>query len=94
MFVESISKEARPMQSQVEGATGIRREMMNLLRQQVKILDSSRELSDIQLRECYDRQSRVQALREKLQAIAEEDSRVAAFLQDSPAKEFSVDRAA
>lgn len=82
------------MQSQVEGATGIRREMMNLLRQQVKILDSSRELSDIQLRECYDRQSRVQALREELQAIAEEDSRVAVFLQDSPAEEFSVDRAA
>jgi hypothetical protein len=44
--------------------------MMDLLRQQMEVLDSSPELSDRQLRECYDRQSRVQALRELLQAAS------------------------
>jgi hypothetical protein len=53
------------MATQVEDT---RREIMMLLRQQMRVLDSGAELTDSQLRECYDRQVRVQELREKLQA--------------------------
>jgi hypothetical protein len=55
---------------QAEDLVSMRREMMDLLRQQIEVLDSSPELSDSQLLECYDRQSRVQELRERLQAAS------------------------
>src|ERR1700693_201657 len=56
------------MQPQAEDIVAARREMFNLLRQQMEVLNSAPELTDSQLRECYDRQGRVQQLREKLQA--------------------------
>jgi hypothetical protein len=56
------------MQPQAEDIVAVRREMLDLLRQQMEVLNSAPELTDRQLRECYDRQGRVQKLREKLQA--------------------------
>jgi small-conductance mechanosensitive channel len=56
------------MQLQAEDIVAVRREMLDLLRQQLEVLNSAPELKDSQLRECYDRQGRVQELREKLQA--------------------------
>ena len=56
------------MQPQAEDIVAVRREMLDLLRQQMEVLNSAPELTDSQLRECYDRQGRVQELREKLQA--------------------------
>jgi hypothetical protein len=57
------------MQPQAEDIVAVRREMLDLLRRQREVLNSAPELTDSQLRECYDRQGRVQELREKLQAI-------------------------
>lgn len=56
------------MQPQAQDIVAVRREMLDLLRQQMEVLNSATELTDSQLRECYDRQGRVQELREKLQA--------------------------
>jgi len=56
------------MQPQAEDVVAVRREMLDLLCQQMEVLNSAPELTDSQLRECYDRQGRVQELREKLQA--------------------------
>ena len=56
------------MQPQAEEIVVVRREMLDLLRRQVEVLNSAPELNDSQLRECYERQGRVQELREKLQA--------------------------
>jgi hypothetical protein len=56
------------MQPQAEEIVAVRREMLDLLRQQWEVLNSAPVLKDSQLRECYDRQGRVQELREKLQA--------------------------
>jgi hypothetical protein len=56
------------MQPQAEEIVAVRREMLDLLRQQLEVLNSAPELNDSQLRECYERQGRVQELREKLQA--------------------------
>jgi len=56
------------MQPQAEDIVAVRREMLDLLRQQLEVLNSAPELKDVQLKECYDRQGRVQELREKLQA--------------------------
>jgi predicted nucleic acid-binding Zn-ribbon protein len=68
-----------------EDVMAVRQEMMNLLRQQMQVLNSGLELTDTQLRECYDRQGRVQQLREQLEAslasernLAEQSSRVSA----------------
>jgi hypothetical protein len=56
------------MQPQAEDIVAVRREMLDLLCQQMEVLNSEPELTVSQLRECYDRQGRVQELREKLQA--------------------------
>jgi hypothetical protein len=56
------------MPSQAEDIVAVRREMLNLLRQQIEALDSPEGMTDIQLMECYHRQARVQELRDKLQA--------------------------
>jgi hypothetical protein len=45
----------------------VRQEILDLLGQQMKVLDSPLGLTIDQLRECYLRQSRVQELREQLQ---------------------------
>ena len=54
---------------QAEDIVAVRREMLDLLRQQMECLDSPGGLTDSQLIECYNRQGRVQELREKLQAL-------------------------
>jgi hypothetical protein len=54
----------------------IRREIMDLLEQQMAVLNSPLGLTDSQLRECYLRQNRVQQLRELLQSppISDQDA--------------------
>jgi hypothetical protein len=44
----------------------LREEILRLLRTQMEVLATPAGLSDVQLMECYDRQTRVQELREKL----------------------------
>jgi hypothetical protein len=56
------------MPSPAEDIVAVRREMLNLLRQQMEALDSPEGLTDSQLMECYNSQVRVQELRDKLEA--------------------------
>jgi len=56
------------MQPANENAVAVRDEILDLLRQQMEILDSPLGLTVEQLKECYERQGRVDELREKLQA--------------------------
>ena len=56
------------MQVESEDIVAARREILDLLRQQMEALNSPLGLTDEKLRECYDRQERVQELREKLEA--------------------------
>jgi hypothetical protein len=56
---------------QNEDVVAIRREILDLLRQQMEVLDSPLELTEARLMECYNRQTRVQKLREILQATVE-----------------------
>ena len=58
------------MQEQTAEIAALRAEIMKLLHQQLEALDSPEGLTDTKLMECYDRQGRVQALREQLQMIA------------------------
>jgi hypothetical protein len=58
------------MQAETAETVAIRAEIMDLLRQQLAALDSTGELSDTMLMQCYDRQARVQELREELQSIS------------------------
>jgi len=51
-----------------EDTAAVRREILELLRQQMEALDSPLGLTDAKLTECYERQARVQELRERLQA--------------------------
>src|SRR6266853_6802712 len=53
-----------------EELVAMRQEIMQLLCQQLDALDSPLGLSDARLRECYERQARVQELREKMQAVS------------------------
>jgi len=55
------------MQLETDATVGVRREILDLLRQQMDALNSPLGLTDEKLRECYERQARVQELREKLQ---------------------------
>lgn len=77
------------MPSQAEDIVAVRREILDLLRQQVQVLDSGLELSDCQLRECYDRQGRVQELREKLQASLDSVQQNVPLTNEVPASELS-----
>jgi hypothetical protein len=56
------------MSGRSEDVVTLRSEIFGLLRQQMEVLDSPAGLTDDQLRECYDRQSRMQELRKELQA--------------------------
>jgi hypothetical protein len=56
------------MPATVEEIAAVRREILDLLRQQMEALDSPLGLTDARLTECYERQARVQELRERLQA--------------------------
>ena len=58
------------MQSQAEEIVAVRQEILELLRRQMEALDSPLGLTDDRLIECYERQARVQELREKLQALS------------------------
>jgi hypothetical protein len=55
----------------------VRQEIMDLLRQQMEALNSPLGLTDARLSECYERQARVQELREKLQAATSSEPAVA-----------------
>jgi hypothetical protein len=59
------------MQEETAEIAAIRIEIMKLLRQQLEALDTAEGLTDNKLMECYDRQARVQALREQLQTLAQ-----------------------
>jgi hypothetical protein len=56
------------MPATTEEMAAVRREILDLLGQQMEALDSPLGLTDARLTECYERQARVQELREKLQA--------------------------
>jgi hypothetical protein len=56
------------MPSKLEDMVAVRREILDLLHQQMAVLNSGLEVTDDQLRSCYDRQGRVEELRDKLQA--------------------------
>lgn len=58
------------MPAEIEDLVAARQEIWDLLRQQVETLGSSQELTDRQLIECYNRQLRVQELREKLENLS------------------------
>ena len=58
-------------QSQVEDVVGVRREIVVLLALQLEALDSPQGLTEAKLMECYQRQTRVQELRDQLQAISD-----------------------
>jgi hypothetical protein len=49
----------------------VREQIMHLLHLQIEALDSPLELTDARLTECYERQARVQELRERLQALSD-----------------------
>jgi hypothetical protein len=55
------------MPATTEDIVAMRQEIWELLRRQMAILNSPEGLSDGKLMECYERQARVQELREKLQ---------------------------
>jgi len=59
--------------------TAVRQEIMDLLRQQMNVLDSPEGLTEDRLRECYERQTRVQELREKLQAASNSQTDVSSM---------------
>src|ERR1700731_3744387 len=58
------------MQTGAEQIGAVRQEILELLRQQMEALDSPLGLTDARLSECYERQARVQELRETLQALS------------------------
>jgi hypothetical protein len=78
------------MKTEAEDIVAARREMLVLLRQQMEALDSPLGLTDEMLRECYDRQARVQELREKLEASSD----ATAAVISASATSISLDRAA
>jgi lipopolysaccharide biosynthesis regulator YciM len=57
------------MHSEPADVVAVRVEILRLLRQQMEALNSPLGLTDEKLRECYERQGRVQELRDKLQAM-------------------------
>jgi hypothetical protein len=73
MLIREVISQEDPMPWQAEDIVAVRREMLDLLCQQVECLDSPGGLTDNQLLECYNRQGRVQQLREKLQALLGEE---------------------
>jgi hypothetical protein len=72
------------MPATAEEIAAVRREILDLLGQQMEALDSPLGLTHARLTECYERQARVHELREKLQAATEPLPEVHATLrQDS-----------
>jgi hypothetical protein len=58
------------MQAGTDELVAVRQEILQLLRQQIDALNSPLGLTDARLTECYERQARVQELREKMQALS------------------------
>jgi hypothetical protein len=58
------------MPTRGEEIAAVRREIIDLLRDQMEALDSPLGLTDERLSECYRRHERVQELRERLQVLA------------------------
>jgi len=58
------------MQARAEEIVAVRQEILELLSLQMEALDSPMGLTEARLSECYERQARVQELREKLQALS------------------------
>jgi len=65
------------MQAGDEELVAVRQEILHLLRQQMEALDSPSGLTDACLSECYERQARVQELREKLQSLSKSEAEAA-----------------
>jgi hypothetical protein len=63
------------MPSEAEEIVAVRREIVSLLRQQMEALNSPEGLTDTTLIQCYERQARVQELRETLQAVLDTEGR-------------------
>jgi hypothetical protein len=59
------------MPAETNDIVAIRREIWTLLRKQLEALESASVLTDGELMQCYERQARVQELREKLEASCE-----------------------
>jgi hypothetical protein len=79
------------MQLETDATVGVvRREILDLLRQQMDALNSPLGLTDEKLRECYERQARVQELREQLQ----DHATAMATVMPTPVAVTSVDPAA
>ena len=74
------------MPATAEEIAAVRREIMDLLRQQMEALDSPLGLTDVRLTECYERQARVQELREKLQAATQAQPEVNPTLREDSAQ--------
>jgi len=59
------------MLQETKEMVAIREQIMHLLHLQIEALDSPLGLTDACLTECYERQGRVQELRERLQALSD-----------------------
>ena len=68
-----------------EDIAAVRQEILDLLRQQMEALDSPLGLTDARLSECYERQARVQELREKLQAAASSEPGISSTSREASA---------
>jgi hypothetical protein len=72
------------MQSGSEDMMAVRKQIVHLLHQQMEALDSPLGLTDERLTECYERQARVQELRDRLQALANIDIQTSTAQVRSP----------
>jgi hypothetical protein len=63
-----------PSQARDEDIVAVRKKMFRLLCRQMEVLNSS-SLTDGQLRECYNRQERVQKVRERLEDMLNQATR-------------------
>jgi hypothetical protein len=78
------------MPAKTEDVMAVRREIWNLLRQQLETLNSPDGLNDDQLLSCYYKQTRVQELREKLEVASNAESKPDSNLNDSNAADPTV----
>lgn len=62
----------------------VRQEIYDLLRLQMEALNSPLGLTDARLSECYERQSRVQELRERLQALTNREVEARCISSEAP----------
>jgi hypothetical protein len=72
------------MQAGADEIVAVRQEILYLLRRQMEALDSPLGLTDARLIECYERQGRVQELREKLDAMLRSATEAESLPDDAP----------